>query len=227
MLATTLPDSNSPIRQGTTNDMDALIGICRDSFPDALRWQSIRFLAQRWWSVALNSYFGETWILQTKGQVSGVCVLVIDEVGWAEEKTLRCLHRPVQLLISLMYPHLLATYVRKRREMTRIGLENSIPLEPDSFAKKKRTWIELLAVSSTKRRSGVGRKLLHLCELRTKQIGRSSIGLCVHPRNSAALNFYKACNFKLISITKGGYICGKTIDIGDGKTCSHADNRNG
>jgi GNAT superfamily N-acetyltransferase len=184
-------------RRATPGDIPSLMDICRAGFSGSLLWDGPRFLSRNWWKSVLASCSVETWVFPVHDEVCGVCVLVTDMEKWLAEPLRSERSRALRWCAAALCPRLVLSRLVKTVLAPR-PVPCAFPRsEAAAPATAHRTWIRLLAVAPDKRRLGMGRKILQLCEDRTLALGRQVIGLSVFKDNIAAQRLY----------AQQGYVC--------------------
>ena len=197
--ATKKQNSQFSIRPAETEDIDALVDICRKGFPDLVRWQIPRFLAKKSWEHILSSAVAETWVCNSGDQVAALVSLVSNMVVYQSEKHPPNMSRIKKLYFHLLCPKLLVKKLLRKicrffsgsTMITSLGRNQS---ETTNFA-----WIELIAVAPDMRKKGMATRLLELCYERTVQLKIDGMKLTVEPDNIAAHNLYKGFGFHCTS----------------------------
>ncbi len=195
------------VRKCVLQDLDQLVEICRHSFPKNIRWRANCEMAKQWWRAVFVSQAAEAWVVEKGGVVIAFCVLVKDEVMWAEEKEFRKGSILAHFVSALHHP-LLACYQVGQNLKAAVKKKHPIIYHrhiPEWCTLEMRTWIELIAVSPDYQGKGFAKRLLSHCYLVTNRLGRKVIGLRVAPENAFAKNFYK----------KHGFICQQSDSKGD------------
>lgn len=200
------------MRLASLGDINSLIRVCRLSFPSSLRWNGVKTVAKKYWSVVLTSRAAETWVLELDGEVSAFCVLITNEKLWAKEKPLRKPALILEFLSLLICPVLVATRIRKRLveelERKRAPSATKIAQIPNP-----KTWIELIAVLPMMRNRGFAKRLLRLCEARTLELGRAAIGLRVDATNEPAVRLYETLGYVRTVLTRSGCFYAKAVTL--------------
>jgi len=182
------------MRRASTHDVDALIGICRQGFPDSLRWHGIRSVAVNWWTTAIDTEAAETWVHAPDDVISGVALLVIDRDLWSREGIRRKVGAGRVLASSLMHPGR-AVGVLRKKIVARLAPRRN-PISASTTDVPARTaWLEIIAVLPSMRGRGIARRLMEVCEGRTQELGCAAIGLCVDPQNESAIRLYETMGY--------------------------------
>ncbi|TKJ38264.1 MAG: hypothetical protein CEE38_05760 [Planctomycetes bacterium B3_Pla] len=204
------PYRDQIIRRASSSDICALVDICREAFPQHLRWQGMRSVARRWWEVAIMSSAAEAWIIQDKDEVVALFLLVSDEIQWSQEKA----HRRgpfVLCLISAMCCFVLAGSKALRAMMDHINSHHAQRLTLRDPKPGTRTWIELIAVRTERRGQGFAKCLLRHIETRAKALGKKAICLRTHKCNQVACCLYETMGYQEASVNNGHVIYSKSI----------------
>ncbi len=193
------PYRDQIIRRASSSDICALVDICREAFPQHLRWQGMRSVARRWWEVAIMSSAAEAWIIQVKDEVVALFLLVSDEIQWSQEKARR--RGPFVLrFISAMYGFVLAGSKTLRAMMDRINSYHTQQLTLCDQKPGTRIWIELIAIRAEHRGQGFAKYSLRHIETRAKALGRKAICLRAHKFNQEARCLYETMGYQEASV---------------------------
>lgn len=201
------------VRSAVAADCGELKQLCRENFPDSLRWQSDR-LAQKWWDAALSSEAVRTWVCQCDGRVAAFCVQVVDERKWAEERARRKRTIREQLLCSTVHPIIGFRDIRRLVSGILVTNEQSIIVDsvpPVDWTSLTRTWVELLAVKREYMRRGIARILLEYCDSHTRQLGRDAIALLVDTDNPRAIALYESQGYTYVSTKMNRHLFAKKL----------------
>jgi len=199
------------IRRGTLDDTDALLRICAESFPDSIRWQSLRSVGERWWNVVLRSRAAETWVCVVDDQVVSFSVIVVDGTEWvAEGKERRSSLMTCLCALSAGHKLILPKILKKVRlaKIVCTGRARTIHARAETG---KAFWIDLIAVVPHMRGQGLAKKMLLFCESRALELQRRSVGLRVDPANKAACKLYERVGFVRGKHTVSGTVYTKVV----------------
>jgi GNAT superfamily N-acetyltransferase len=200
---------DTEIRQGTFNDVNELINICHQSFPESILWNGPYSQAKKWWNSAISSRSAETWICVNNSMVVGFCILITDTKGWDSEKPGRDGACYAKLFALAYCPKLVLSYPIKY--LVELLGQHSNTKANTSSDTNDQTWIGLIAVMPNMRNRRLAKQMLQVCEDRTSQLGRHIIRLCVQPVNKAAIQFYEKTGFTHTSQTSAGLIYTKAV----------------
>ena len=92
---------NLSIQQAEYKDIEALVEICRKSFPKLLRWQIPRFLSRKRWRQILSSKAAETWVCLANNQLAGYVTLVRNITAYRLEE-----HQCTRFVLRKFYYYL-------------------------------------------------------------------------------------------------------------------------
>lgn len=212
--ATKKQNSQFSVRPAKTEDIDALVDICRKGFPDLVRWQIPRFLAKKSWEHILSSAVAETWVFSVDSKVAGLVTLILNAPVFTYEKrhfdggTLRkfCFYLLCPKLFfhkTLRKIHLFISKSNKKK-YTRQNNSNSM-----NYA-----WIEPIAVAPDMRKKGIATRLLELCYKRTVQLKMDGMKLVAEPagREYILQSYVPAANFSLSLCSQNGEIIAFTLN---------------
>jgi len=211
--ATEKESSQFSIRPAKHKDIDALVDICRKSFPYLVRWQIPRFLAKNSWEHMLSSAAAETWVCNSGGQVAALVTLVSNMVVYQSEKHPPNMSRIKKLYFHLLCPKLLVKKVLRKISRLLFGSPMTISTAGNQSEATNFTWIELIAVAPNVRKKGIATRLLELCYERTVQLKMDGMKLTVEPDNIAAHNLYKGFGFLCTSQGGDTDICTMKVEI--------------
>lgn len=193
---------NRLIRRATQYDMDALLDICHNSFPDSLRWQSPRSLGRKWWDATLTSRSSETWVCLKNGEMAGFCVLITDEDEEAKDSRQRNGSFLDKLFSVVTHPKLAFFKIWKKiKAAIAIASNHSKPKAAHSRIDENPVWLGLIAVSPRIRGQGLAKQMLYFCGDRTFQLNRHVMKLRVDPENKPARSLYERAGFVCTSQT--------------------------
>lgn len=183
------------IRRATQKDIEVLLKICQESFPGSLRWQNPSLQARRWWTEAIGSLSSETWVCINNCQIVGLCLLVIDEALYAEEKCQRdggVFARVCALITSpRVVIHKICEIIADRVS----GWGKDFVMDQISPRIDKRAWIELIAAAPQMRGQGLAKEMLQFCANRALQLEREGIQLSTGAANKPAISSYEKSGF--------------------------------
>lgn len=211
MKPTEKKTSSLLIRRAKLEDIDTLVDICRETFPDAIEWRAPRFSARKSWCHALTSAASETWVCSTNGEVAGCVTLVTDEAAHAREKRKRAGGFLAKSLTLVTCPRLLFLRIFKRKLGWPGSPEKCRSTVKSAPSQEQRTWIEPMAVSPHMRRKGLAKKMLEHCEKRTLELNRDTVKLLVDLDNRAAIELYEKWGFVRVHQTSAGYVYAKIL----------------
>jgi ribosomal protein S18 acetylase RimI-like enzyme len=199
------------MRRGTPDDVDALIDICRDSFPESLLWTGTVFSARKWWMSAIASDSCETWICLIGVKIAGFCILITATLAWESERSDRDMNLFARLLAASVSPGFVMRRIWKKIIAVRTASVNE-SLSATSYKENgSDAWIGLIAVAPQMRRQGLARKMLQFCEERTLQLNRKAIKLVVLPDNRPACLLYKEKGFIRTACIPTGHVYTKIL----------------
>lgn len=199
------------IRRGTPRDVDALLQICTESFPESIRWQSLRSVGKRWWNVVLRSRAAETWICVVYGQIVSFSVIVVDGTEWATERKERRSSMMTCLFALAVGHKLILPKILKKVRLAKIARTDRAHTVDTQAETGKAFWIELIAVVPHMRGQGLAKKMLLFCESRALELQRRSVGLRVDPANKAACKLYERVGFVRGKHTASGTVYTKVV----------------
>ena len=188
-------NSNRLIRRATQYDVDVLLDICHNSFPDSLRWQSPRFLGKKWWVAVLASSSSETWVCLQGGEIAGFCVLITDEDEEAKAGRQRNGSFFDKLFAVVTHPKL--TFFKIQKKISAVMATASSHSKPKAAHSRieKRTWLGLIAVAPHRRGRSLAKRMLRFCEGRTSELNRHVMNLRVDQDNKPARSLYERTGF--------------------------------
>jgi len=196
MISKDNSNSTPIIRRANQGDIQALLDICGESFPDSLRWQSPRTLGRKWWDATLTSSSNETWVCIKNGEIAGFCVLVTDQ---NEAVTGGRAHNGSffeRLYAVLAHPKLAFFRIQKKiRGVVATAGNHSKSSPTHSRIDDNPVWLGLIAVSPGTRGQGLAKEMLCFCGDRTFQLDRHAIKLRVDSDNMPARSLYERVGF--------------------------------
>ena len=200
------------VRRAALDDVDALCDICREGWPGTLLWDGPRFLARNWWRAVFRYSSAETWIWSSGGEIYGVGVLVKDMAHWNEEPLYPERNLFVRLLAALTCPRLVLSRLLKRMMVVKSPPCDCSTLETVSKNVESPVWIRLIAVSQSKRRQGIGRKILQFCDSRTLEFNRKAVKLFVFSDNKPARCLFSQEGFVCTDHRHNGCVYTKVLN---------------
>lgn len=211
MISEILEINEITFRRVSVADIDSLVDICRDGFPNAVCWQGPRFVAKKWWKLRLKCSSSETWVCLNEGRVAGFLGLIINQSGFAKEnqKYGLCF---LSKIIALMFcprialsriKRLVISHTRKNKNVDVSVLSNVQLPHSDCSEGRSVIWIRPMAVSQHMRRRGLGKKILRFSEIRTMALHGEVIKLNVETFNHPAIRLYEKEGFTRTSKASG------------------------
>ena len=129
------------VRRAAKGDVDGLIRITRECYPDRIPWQ-VGFLARRSWKGILKAPSCETWIWLANGEAAGFCQIVIDVGAWIEERRSwenGPLVFAARLFGLVVHPWLIVRKIQKKIRVAQYKKKRQTPYdEPCTSTIKKR-----------------------------------------------------------------------------------------
>jgi GNAT superfamily N-acetyltransferase len=150
--------------------------------------------ARSWWYATITSKAAETYVIDYHGRVVGFALLIKDEGLWREEQERREGSAISRLISCIVCPVL--TFIALRRRVTSFMARDNVSTRTSIGRPYNRTWLELLAVLPQEQGHGIATKLLYECEVRSKALDRSAIGLMVPESNERAIRLYKKMGYE-------------------------------
>lgn len=211
MISEILETNEITFRRVSVADIDSLVDICRDGFPNAVCWQGPRFVARKWWKLRLKCSSSETWVCLNEGRVAGFLGLIINQSEFAKEnqkyglgllsKTIALMFCPRIALARIK--RLVISHTRKNKNVD-VSLPSNVQLPNSDFSKGRSViWIRPMAVSQHMRRRGLGKKILRFSEIRTMALHGEVIKLNVETFNDPAISLYDKAGFTRTSKASG------------------------
>lgn len=194
------------LRSATVEDIESLIVICRECFPESLRWRSPARLGVRWWERVLSCHEMETALFARDGEILGFIVVVspsnenslasVSSHGWVSiARVEACLRHPI-----LAFRKVIGQLIT--RSMKRGGRVADEGIDTGEFC-----WIELLGVCSKARGTKIGYKLLDWCSSYVTESGAQGVRLSVRSDNMRARRFYENAGFTCLSRGNDALVC--------------------
>jgi len=192
------------VRRAAKGNIDGLIRITRECFPDHIPWQ-VSFLARRYWEGILKSPSCETWIWLSNGEAKGFSQILIDVAAWIEER--RRLENGFLVLAARLFglvaqPWLIVRKIQKKIRVAqykkkhqpeydesctsriRKGSERADPNPLDSapicyggihLHSGDLIWVERVGILRSCRKLGLAVQIVRFSEERAMKLGRNAI----------------------------------------------------
>ncbi len=193
------------IRPAVIGDLNALVEICRLSFPGSLRWQGPRRIAARLWRRWLSSGSCRCWVCSRGMEVLGFVVFILDCDRYRAEAETRAV-TSLDSAVLLMWHPLLAI----KKAISKLSLYRATP-QSVSVRKdmpnvlQKCTWIELIAVRPDVQGRGLGAMMLEHCATVTRTLGCEMVKLKVNKDNVQAFRAYERVGFEVTAEDADAY----------------------
>lgn len=211
--------SNKLIRRATQSDVDALLNICRKSFPKSLRWQSPRSLGRKWWDIVLALSSSETWVCSENREITGFCVLITDEDEEAKSGGQRNGSFFDRLFAVVTHPKLSFFKLQKKVRAIMSAVSNHSKPKVAHSRTENPIWLGLIAVTPHKRGTALAKHMLCFGENRASQLNRHVIKLRVDPDNKPAQSLYERVGFVCTSQTSVDCIYTKVLGCQTTQPC--------
>lgn len=175
------------IRKGHSGDIDQLIDLQREGFPEEIFYQVPRKYCRRWWEYLLTSNVAEVFVAEVGERIVGASVLVIELDEFYEAKGRFKVSFPIRLTTLLTKPNVTLAYFKKilkshgflKPPITHIKIHPDIEGE---FS-----LLDTAVVAKEYRRRGILKRLRKRCEERTIELNRPVLLTMVDPSNTAPL----------------------------------------
>lgn len=207
----TIADNAGPdgigVRAATPADLDALIGVCRLSFPDSLRWQGPGWIAARHWRRWLDSPFCSCWVCGSDETIWGFTVVVLDCSRYNAAAGMRRAERLEAALGALWRPKLAVRKMVRRLTRRRPEPRSDDPTRDAHCDPQKCAWIELIAVRPDMQGRGFGAMMLSHCTSTARAWGYETVKLRVDRDNARALKVYRKAGFTITTEQTDAFTC--------------------
>jgi hypothetical protein len=101
------------VRRAKKRDLDSLVSIVRECFPDQIRWQ-VCYLSKKYWNAALDSSSCEIWIWLVNDEAAGFSQIVIDICAWEKVKRDLEYGTAIRLFAMITRPRLFFLKIRRK-----------------------------------------------------------------------------------------------------------------
>ena len=179
-------------RSALHEDVDALLVIARESFPESLRWRWPRIVGRRWLNGMIQGSSSELWVATHGKVIMGFALLILERDAWQQDVNNSSCGWPINALTALCSPFVLARKWQTRNQQFRFPPVTVDRIVPST----QKSWLELIVTSPSQRYMGVGRHLLRHVEERTIKRGLHAIGLQVETANAQAQCFYEDAGYQ-------------------------------
>jgi len=206
--------SNVAIRPAYLNDVEDIITLNRNSFPDSLKERAPSYYLKKWWVFLIDSPSVEVYVITSNKIIVGFAVLVINEDNYKKESKLYKLPKHVIIYTLLTSPQCLFHLPQKiiarlkskfiYKKLTQNNIENNI---------HNRTWLELITISKEYRGMGLAKLIIDFLEKRTIKLNRNILALAVSSNNHKAISLYTSLHFfQSNHVSNGSYIYKKILN---------------
>lgn len=198
------------IRPAISSDLESIIRISRECFPNSPRWQGPKSLGMIWFKSALAANETEIWVGLFNEQVVCFAVIIIDEIKWAETKRERRGHLFHWLISLLANPKPTISRIREKW-FDRFRDEKGAQVHKKHLNIHSRVWLDMIAVSRHLQGKGLGKQMLSVCEKRTINLHRDGLAFNVERENVDVLKFYERCGYTCVAKRKAGCLYVKKL----------------
>ncbi len=197
------------LRQATLNDMEALLAICREGFPNSMRWRGRKCPGEKWWQLVLTCSGAEAWVFRREGCVVGVMAFISNLEEWNAK--LKKTRSPIlRLLTIIRRPGLVVRRVHKKLSCLQNSTGSSVKAKDIYVDPRKLIWMEIMTVLSAHRRQGLARRLIECCQERTIELKRDAIKLNIVP-NPSVEKLFESMGYIRTNRGRSGYIYTKIL----------------
>jgi hypothetical protein len=196
---------NKNIRRATLDDIEALIKICRISFPNYLIWCTDR-CARKWWESIIRSKSHETWVYQLDNEIVALIRLVIDPNQYNKEIRKLRPRLSTVLWVFIKRPlFLFTTIIGKIKRVFSSSLSYSDSSRLNSLTKRS-LWVHTNAVLPGMRGKGIGTNMMRFCEQRSINLGYDSMKFFIKTNNKGSIRLHERLGFIRIRKIKDNYL---------------------
>jgi len=197
------------------NDIDDLIDICKDCFPNSFNYQGPRYMLKKKWLLYLKSGSVEIYAIRINNEIACFYELIIDIqlFNQTRKKSEKHLMRYLTYLyVSITKPRCVIPTLKKyMKEKIFTTPAMQINHKGDSFDINKMAWGELQGVHSKYRGSGLSKIMQKHILNRCIELGKNVIGCVNAPDNIPVMNLHKAFGYAIASENKYGFVMKKFL----------------
>jgi GNAT superfamily N-acetyltransferase len=195
------------VRPGTADDIPALSGLCRESFPASPRW--VLHGARTWWMKALACRGSELWVAESACGLQGFVLFLRDEHAWASTMAPTSWERMARTFALLFHPTVLVS-----RTQARLRPKSDLPADAadGGLPERERLFVELIAVSSRARGSGIGRALVAFGCQRAAELRLRGTCYRVDRRNAPMIALMRSSGCRITGRDRTGYLFSHCIE---------------
>lgn len=186
--------SNIEIRLAHLNDVEDIIILNRNSFPDSLKERAPSYYLKKWWGFLVDSPSVEVYVITSNKIIAGFAVLVINEDNYKKDSKLYKLPKQIILYTLLTSPQCLFYLSQKIIARIRAKSVYKLQTENNSYL-EKRTWIELAALSNEYQGKGLAKQLFLFLEKRTRELNCNTICSLLNKNNHAVIFLHKSLGY--------------------------------
>jgi len=205
------PDNIFTTREMTVEDISNVLLICRESFPNSIRWHYSLEMGVKWLQTIIESNSVEKFVIARQDQICGFCILVTNIEGFNKLKSVLKINNYEIPKIAYKKSRLVLIQIKKRIKNF-ITFHKSIKKNQDKKSSNRGiAWIEMIAISKKYRRMGLSKMLFMWAERTCTESGKRKIGSTIQDENIASIMMHKKFGFKLDSCSKSGMIYVKKL----------------
>lgn len=193
------------IRHATLRDIDNLVRIHRECFPEEVLYQVPKSYAKRWWSFLLSSDSVEVYVVSINGKVAGFSTLKIDALTYQREKKKHKAPLLIRVYTVLVSPKIFTQIIRKFFYSLFSASNNTANQKNDNKYSSTCTWIDPLVISSKYRRKGLAKQFLTFLDKRTVELSRKTIVSMVAINNEPSIQMHENFGYELTGHISGSY----------------------
>ena len=184
------------IRRASLKDVNDLISIHRECFPEEVLYQVPKSYAKRWWSFLLTFDSVETYVASVNGKTAGSATLKIDAPAYQREKTRHKAPFLIRVYTVVARPKIVIEFYRKFLRRLISMSNDTTPPQHNCEYTSNCAWIDPTAISGKYRRIGLARQLTIFMERRALELNRKYLVTMVAINNKPSMKLHEKIGYE-------------------------------
>lgn len=204
-------NANIRIRPATPEDLKELVKFCRESFPDALRWQGVYPIGVQWWRSVLQSKSVQICVVEDEKGIFALNVLILDLLLWSKEAKIRngCL---AFRILSIIFCPVSAIWKRLWKIVnSQSNKRKNIKYDLKKQYSDKIAWSEMTAVLPRMQGKGYGKLIIQSHDQRAAAAGATVIKNLISQDNISSKHLHEKMGYRFSVEVPHGFIYSKTL----------------